>query len=52
VWGYTPRQINGYLKLTAKRRKIEAAELLTVQAIAASGDDKLIKKVLKDWTKE
>jgi len=49
VWGYTPRQLNGWLTLAGKRQKAERIEQLALMALATQGDLKAVKKQLKDW---
>lgn len=38
--------------LAGARRRREAAERLSVHALAAQGDGKAIRKQLKDWNKD
>ena len=52
VWGYTPKQLNGFLGFASKRMKREAAHQLSLGAMASRGDPKELKKILKDAEKE
>lgn len=52
VWEYTPRRIAGYLYFARRRQKFEAAQSLSIGAMAARGDEKELKKRLKEWSKE
>jgi hypothetical protein len=52
VWDYTPRQIAGYGFLIGLRRKAEMGEQLSLQALAAQGDNKAIRQQMKTLTKD
>lgn len=52
VWDYTPRRIAGFLFFARKRLKSEAAQSLSIGAMAARGDPKDVKKRLQEWSKE
>jgi hypothetical protein len=41
---YSPRQISGFLELASAREKIEAANTLSLNTLAARGDPKDLKK--------
>lgn len=47
VWGYTPRMMAGFLHFAHERRQREAAETLSLAALAARGDPKDVTKTLK-----
>jgi hypothetical protein len=51
VWGYTPRQLKGYLRLAQIRREHEAAEQLMIAALAARGDPDEIQRQVNDWSR-
>lgn len=48
VWKYTPRQLHAFLFIASKRREREQAEALALNALAAQGTEKAIKKAIKD----
>ena len=48
----TPRQITVILFAARRREKYEAADRLSLTAIASQGDNKAIQKQLKDLTEE
>jgi hypothetical protein len=52
VWSYTPRRIAGFLSLAGKRGAREAAQSLSIAALAARGEPKDIKRQHKDLTRE
>jgi len=52
VWGYTPRRIAGFLKLAHRRMGWEAAQRLSLSALAARGDPKEIRRQHKELTRE
>lgn len=51
VWGYTPRQLNGYVALAAERRKREAVETLSLHTLASRGSADALKKQLRELEK-
>jgi hypothetical protein len=51
VWSYTPRRIEGYIMFALKRRRAEMREAIITQ-VNARGDEKSIKKVLKDLERD
>jgi len=51
VWGYTPRQISGWLYFAARRKRMEAAETLSLHTLASRGDPKDLKKQHKELLK-
>jgi hypothetical protein len=44
VWGYTPRQIAGFVRVAHARESQEKADSLALQALAARGDAKEVKR--------
>lgn len=50
AFDYTPRQIAGFLYFVMERKKREAAQHLSIGALASRGDPKEVKKTLKDWS--
>jgi hypothetical protein len=48
VWKYTPKQMSAFLFIAAKRQRREQKELLALQALAARGEPKELRKILKD----
>lgn len=44
----TPKQVSGFLGLEQVRRKAEAAERLSLTALAAQGDGKSINKRISE----
>jgi hypothetical protein len=48
----TPRQIAGSLYFVERRRRCEAAERLALDAIAARGEPRVLKKQIQDLTKD
>ena len=51
VWGYTPREIDGFMHFAGIRQKQEAARDLSIGAMASRGEQKAVNKRLKEWTK-
>ena len=51
AWNYTPLQLRAYMALRQKRRRRENAELLQIFRLAANGDIKDIRKILRDWSR-
>jgi hypothetical protein len=51
LWRSTPRQLQGWLALAARREKQEAAERLNLDFLAARGDPKDVNKTLRDLEK-
>lgn len=49
VWSYTPKQIAGFQRLAAVRRRRDAAEQLSINTMAARGEPREVKKRLKEW---
>jgi hypothetical protein len=45
----TPRQLQAFIFLAAKRRERELREQLHTNTLAARGDEKTIRGQLKDW---
>lgn len=52
MWAYTPRQIIGFVSLASSRKKVEMAETLSLHTMAARGEEKAVKKLLRDWGKD
>lgn len=52
VWGYTPREIAGWLFFAGKRKAREAGEQLSLGAAAARGEPRALKKQIKELTKD
>jgi hypothetical protein len=52
VWNYTPRRIAGFLSLASKRHARDAAQSLSIAALAARGEPKDIRRQHKDLTRE
>lgn len=52
VVGYTPRQVEGLLFLAERRKRKEAALALTIATTGSRGEQSVVKKQLKDWTKD
>jgi hypothetical protein len=52
VWSYTPRRIAGFLTLSGKRMAREAAQDLSIAALAMRGEPKDIKRQHKDLIRE
>ena len=48
----TPRQIAGYLRLGAKRKRLEAAQQLQLQAVATQSSEKHINSSIKSLLKD
>ena len=46
---YTPRQLQAFLFLAAKRRQAELRDELHMSALAARGDEKTIRTQLREW---
>ncbi|WP_292539113.1 hypothetical protein [Mesorhizobium sp.] len=51
MWDYSPAEIAGFLRLATERRTLEVAEQLAIGTMAARGDPKEIKKMLKEMSK-
>lgn len=47
MWGYTPRQLAGFMLYAHERRKLDLSEQLTINALAAQGNGKQIEATLK-----
>jgi hypothetical protein len=45
---YTPRQLQAFLFLAAKRRQTELSEELQLHALASRGDEKTIRAQLRE----
>ncbi|OYU72853.1 MAG: hypothetical protein CFE32_22570, partial [Alphaproteobacteria bacterium PA3] len=52
VWDYTPRRIASFLKLAHRRLGREAAQALSISALAARGDANEIRRQHKELTRE
>ena len=52
VWTYTPRRIAGFLRLAHRRLGREAAQMLSIGALAARGDAREIRRQHKELTRE
>lgn len=52
MWGYTPREIAGWLFFAGKRKAREAGEQLSLGAAAARGEPRALKKQIKELTKD
>ena len=52
MWDYTPRRIAGFLKLAHKRLGREAAQALSISALASRGDAKEIRRQHKELIRE
>jgi len=52
VWTYTPRRIAAFLNLAHRRMGREAAQALSIGALAARGDAKEIRRQHKELTRE
>jgi hypothetical protein len=52
VFGYTPRQIAAFSFLSNKRRKLEAAEQMSIATSAARGKPKEVTAAIKKLQKE
>lgn len=48
----TPREIAGWMQYAAAKDKRDAAKRLSINAMAARGDHKVVKSKLKEWTQE
>lgn len=51
VWGYTLRQLTGYVRLAGKRVKREKADALALNTLAARGEEKAVKKTMRELSK-
>ena len=51
IWSYSPRQLRGYLFLRDRRLKRQMARDLSVVANGSRGDNKTVKKLLRELTK-
>lgn len=52
AWSYTPRQLAGWIELSKRRRQGEMAELMSIMAVAMSGDKKAIRESIKRLSDE
>ena len=52
AWAMTPREIAGRLYFAERRRKREAAEQLSLQALAARGEPRALKKQIEDLQRD
>jgi hypothetical protein len=52
VWGYTPRRIAGFLRVAHARESQEKADSLALQALAARGEPKEVKRQHKELTQQ
>jgi hypothetical protein len=52
VWELTPRQIEAYTQIAARRVLNERAQLLAITAIGAQGTGKSIESQLKEWEQQ
>src|SRR5678815_4770597 len=52
VWSYTPRQLKAWSQFAERRKRHEAAELVTLHAMASRGDPKEVERKLKLWTSD
>jgi hypothetical protein len=52
VWGYTPKRIAAFLRIAHTRIAREAAQALSIHALAARGDPKEIRRRHKELTRE
>lgn len=52
VMDYSPREIAGWFALAKKRRRREMLEGFTLARIAANGDEKAVKALLKELDKD
>ena len=52
VWTYTPRRVAAFLKLAHRRLGREAAQALSIGALAARGDAREIRRQYKELTRE
>ena len=48
AWGYTPRQLAGFLELAEARRRREAADALSVQHAAMHMKPRDLRKTIRD----
>ena len=48
----TPKVIAGWMAFAADDEKQESAKLLSLHAMAARGDPKVVKSRIKEWSKE
>lgn len=48
AWDYTPRMLAGHMHFAMEHQKREMAAALSLHAMAARGDPKEIKKILKE----
>jgi hypothetical protein len=49
VWGYSPRQTQGWLYFARRRKKREAAQALSIAAMGARGDAREVSRTIKEW---
>lgn len=52
VWGYTPRELSGWLQFVGRRMKREAAAQIGLQAMAGRSEPSVIKKKIKELERE
>jgi hypothetical protein len=52
VWAMTPREIAASLYFAERRRKREAAEQLALNALAARGEPRVLKKRIEDLQRD
>lgn len=48
AWGYSPRQLKGWMDLMDRREMGERAEFISSVAAAQSSDPKALKKLIKE----
>jgi hypothetical protein len=46
---YTPRQLQAFLVIAQHRRQEDLSQQLVVGTLAARGEEKAIRKQLKEW---
>jgi hypothetical protein len=52
AWKYTPRQLNGWLELSARRKAGEQLEAISVAVMGTRADNKVLKKETKRLVEE
>lgn len=52
VWGYTLRQMSAYIELGTMRRRQEYAHLLSINTLAARGEQKALTDAHKELTRD
>jgi hypothetical protein len=52
VWKYTPRQLRAFHFILERRKTRERAEKLSLAFSAARGEEKEIRRRLKEWSRE